>query len=165
MKRFFFVFLGLAISQNIFATEVGAKALKLQALMGKYAHNDSYRVTSTNPLSMVKQYIFAKNAGDKELAQGYRWVSNSSKLTSDEQVAGTLLYRSAKSEFKGIEGLSEKQATFAQELITEIHNLGGSFGFDGFEQNGCAAPTFFLLILDVEGKKVYGIDLSPCTES
>ncbi|MBI3017637.1 MAG: hypothetical protein HYY62_06565 [Deltaproteobacteria bacterium] len=41
---------------------------------------------------------------------------------------------------------------------------GAEFGFDAHAQNGCAAATPYLLILDTKLQKVYGIDLHHCTQ-
>ena len=38
------------------------------------------------------------------------------------------------------------------------------FGFDGYEQNACAASMSYLLVIDPKNQRGYGIDLNPCEE-
>ena len=52
----------------------------------------------------------------------------------------------------------------AHTVLTRLHDFKVIFGFDGFQQNGCAAPTPYLLVLDQNSKTVYGINLFPCEE-
>ena len=61
----------------------------------------------------------------------------------------------------------EERAAKAAELRATFDALvlrGAVFGFDGWEQNGCAAPTYLLLVLDTATPFVYAIDLNPCDE-
>lgn len=49
-------------------------------------------------------------------------------------------------------------------IIKQLKSKGVYFAYDGYEQHGCAAPTEFLIVLDVQGDMVYGIDFNPCRE-
>jgi len=166
MKIFFSSLALLLTTQLAFATTVSNKAEKLQNLMGRYARNDSYKVKTGAPLQMIKNYIFAKNKkfGDTESAKEYRFVRSGKTFIMDEKIAGTLSSEVVLATVLNLEGLSKRQQQFAVTLVKEIKSAGGAFGFDGYEQNGCATPTPFLLIIDPKGK-VFGIDLAPCTES
>lgn len=144
-------------------TLVAAKAEKLQELVGEVARNDQYKVKPGSALTMVKGYIAAKYKDDTDLSEAYDYVENSKTLAIDTQIAGTVSLQTAIANFGG-EGWTAKQTKYAESLLREIAAAGGSFGFDGFEQNACAAPTPFLLVIDPKGGQVFGIDLSPCQE-
>ena len=144
----------------------------LEEIFSPGARNDSFGVSSSTPITMVHQYIEKKYEAD---AAGYKFVSDADSLTSDEQVAGTLKSAAAHDAvldaFDGwmadsLENPEEAPALRqkAEKLIDGLIDAGAAFGFDGFEQNGCAAPTAFLLVLDPKEKTVYGVDLNPCIE-
>lgn len=164
MKTLLWVLALCFAAQVASATTVGEKAEKLQALLGRYARNDQYSVRSGKALEAVKQYIFAKYKDDTDIAKEYKFVAGAKELATDQPIAGTVAKPVALDAVAAIDGFSRRQIDFAKALIGEIDDAGGAFGFDGFEQNGCAAPTPFLLILDLKGKKVYGLDLAPCSE-
>jgi hypothetical protein len=120
---------------------------------------------------MVKQYIAKKYEGDDT---GFTFVTDGD-MTSDEQVAGTVKASAAHDAVveafdywlaDSLENPEEAPALRekAIKLIDGLADAGAAFGFDGWEQNGCAAPTSFLLVLDTKSKMVYGVDLNPCIE-
>ena len=50
----------------------------------------------------------------------------------------------------------------AKTQLEAIATAGGTFGFSGFAQNGCATPTSLLLVIDPKTSTVYGVYLNPC---
>lgn len=65
---------------------------------------------------------------------------------------------------------SLRVAGFAAERISAVleclQQLAAKvrFGYDAMAQNGCAAPTTHLLVIDPERETVAGVDLFPCRE-
>jgi len=123
-------------------------------------------VTSTTPLEMIKEYIAAEY---EDLADGFEYSENAPGLETDTETAGTITTKVASGEVDGaLVNISDDSwagsHVDAQNAIDAIAKAGGTFGFDGFNQNGCAAPTPMLLVLDPKTKTVYSIDLSPCEE-
>ncbi|MBW2528860.1 MAG: hypothetical protein JRI23_32090 [Deltaproteobacteria bacterium] len=134
----------------------------------------SVGVESSEPLEMVRQYLEDLYYGDEEMLEEYQYVENSPSWYWDEPIAGTIQAQVVMDEAVGqLEWLYEwshepeeiaqiqDQATRA---IQSLISAGAVFGFDGYEQNYCAAPTSMLLVLDTAESHVYGVDLSPCTE-
>jgi hypothetical protein len=149
----------------------------VQELMGIYdygRHGDE-PVSSSEPLEMIREYLEVGH-GEDDVAE-FELIADADAFQVDEMVAGTLPYDLALAEAVGnVEwlyyydedaGEEVVAATEARvtELFEQLRDAGALFGFDGFEQNACAAPTSFLLVLDPDGGKVYGIDLTPCSES
>lgn len=164
MKLISSFLVGLMLTATASATVVGEKAKKIQSLVGPYARNDKQHVKSGAPLDMVKGYIKAKYKDDEYVGNQYKYVRNAKNFTVEETVAGTISLKTAKTGLSS-ENWSKRQIDYYQSLLEEISEAGGSFGFDGYEQHGCAAPTTFLLIIDPDGQTVYGVDLEPCSES
>lgn len=52
----------------------------------------------------------------------------------------------------------------ARRAVLALAAQGFDLAFDGWAQNGCAAPTAKLLILDAASGGVRGIDVTPCRE-
>jgi hypothetical protein len=133
--------------------------------------HDDFDVPAGTPLEMVKGYIAARYADDPEIGDGYKFVEDARELDTDTQLAGTMKKDVAiERAFASIQGWFDEEASSAhmkrvRAALDKLAASGASFGFDGFEQNGCAAPTAFLLVIDAAGKHVYGIDLNPCSES
>jgi hypothetical protein len=157
-------------------SSIDATVADLEEIFSPYGHHDDYKVTSVVPLDMVKQYIAAKYGEDPELGSEYKFVSNAKSFEMDTQIAGTVSASVAKAEVLGaIDGwMSDwleddaKAAALRAKAVKLMDTLiasGAAFGFDGFEQNGCAAPTTFMLVLDPKTHHVYGVDLNPCSES
>jgi len=142
---------------------------------------DETKLTGDNTLDVLKAYIKAENDGDDE---GYTYLASADRgFQNDEQVAGIFTdyakmkadilsnvgdyYESNDGEDDGNGGtisVAKIKASLGAKLDA-LHDAGAAFAFDGFGQNGCAAPTSYLIVLDVKGKAGYGVDLNPCSES
>lgn len=155
--------------------DVGAAvaALESEDVLPGPGRDDDYHVTGATPLDMVKSYVAAKYADDPDLRDGYTYQENAAALSEDEQVAGTLTNEVAIAQaLDSVKGwysdeddaASKAHLAKVKAALDAIVKAGGTFGFDGFEQNGCAAPTAFLLVLDAKSQMVYGVDLNPCQE-
>lgn len=146
--------------------------LESEAVLPGPGRNDDYAVTGSTPMEMVKSYIKAKYADDEELGAGYRYQDNGTNLLADEQVAGTLSSDVALRAsldtvgtwYENMETNVGEQKAKVRAIFDKLSAAGATFGFDGFEQNACAAPTSFLLVIDAANKHVYGVDLNPCEE-
>ncbi|HZO14263.1 MAG TPA: hypothetical protein VFB62_13420 [Polyangiaceae bacterium] len=136
---------------------------------------DSQNVTATVPLEMIKEYLI-KHHEDEEVVAGYTLVEDSEAMLVDEHVAGTLKPEAARARVSGMiewvyehvlegdaEAMAQKRAE-AEAVVDDLIEAGAIFGFDGYDQNGCAAPTPMLLVLDREHGAVDAIDLAPCME-
>lgn len=132
---------------------------------------DAYPASGATSLDAVKAYIKAKYEDDRDIGGDYKFVENGDELVEDEEIAGTFKTETA---FQLVDEAiadyyddksSEDRRAKVRELLETIAKQGGTFGFDGFEQSGCAAPTPWLLVIDKNHKTVYGIDLNPCSES
>lgn len=142
---------------------------------------DQTKLTGESGLDVLKSYIKAINDGDDE---GYTYLASADKgFQIDEQVAGIFTdYTKMKEDIlysvgeyyvdsDGQEdgnGGTISVAKIKKDLaanLDALHAAGAVFAFDGFGQSGCAAPTPFLIVLDVKNKAGYGIDLNPCSES
>ena len=143
------------------------------------ARGDAYRAGGATTLDAVKAYIRAKYRDDTEIGDAYTFVDKGDTLVEDQTIAGTLETETAlklvdaaiASYYDGYDKTADPDATAkarrakVRELLEIIAKQGGTFGFDGFEQSGCAAPTPWLLVIDRSHETVYGIDLNPCRES
>lgn len=159
--------------------DVVAKLEEEDGVLPGPARGDEYQVDGATPLDAVKAYIKAKYADDEEIGNEYKYVDNGDALVEDEAVAGTLAADTALkladevigNYYDGYDETNDPDATAkarhakVKELLETVVKQGGTFGFDGFEQSGCAAPTPWLLIIDKKHKTVYGVDLNPCSES
>lgn len=125
-------------------------------------HTSVHVDAQDNDLELVKEYIMNALGGDtKEI---FRFVENWNKpLVVDTPIAGTLTTERASTEIMESKVGTLKEAK-VNSLVKKLIQAGAKFGFDGFEQNGCAAPTPFILIIDAESEMVYGVDLNPCSE-
>jgi hypothetical protein len=52
----------------------------------------------------------------------------------------------------------------AQSAFERLVLNGAIFGYDGSQQNGCAAPTDFLLIINPHESTVFTLETTPCTK-
>jgi len=144
-----------------------------QAVHGR---RDTYPIRGASPIDLVKAYITAKYADDPDMAAGYTWTPDAAHIVTDEHAAGTLSTQAAlagaldavsawyaEAGERGAEAEKARLETIKGAI--ESASAGGAvFGFDGMEQNGCAIPTTFLLVLDPASGRGYGIDLTPCSE-
>jgi hypothetical protein len=130
--------------------------------------NNTTTVQSTDPLTMVQQYVAAVYP---DYVATFQFQTNG-MFTSDTAVAGTVTADAARAEVhswltteaqtEGVDVAVELKK--ADDRLDAILEAGGSFGFDGYGENGCAAPTETLLVLDPAGPTVTNIDLNPCME-
>jgi hypothetical protein len=130
---------------------------------------------SNNPYAMVREYILDTNDYEEEEVREYKFTWWSKEIYVDEQVAGTLKFGAAiRAVTEGTDFLdlyennehnkNIKRRRRAQAIMRQLKKKGAVFGFDGFWQSACAAPTPMLLIMDKKNRFVYGIDLNPCME-
>jgi hypothetical protein len=145
--------------------------LESQDILTGPGRHDDFDVTGDSPLALVKSYIDKKYADDPELRDGYTFEENAADFAMDEQRAGTFAKDVAMANALAtidawFDGEDEHDAhmTRVRAVLDKLAATGASFGFDGFEQNACAAPTAFLLVVDSAAKRVHGVDLNPCEE-
>lgn len=139
-----------------------------------YHGRHTYVVTeSDNPREMVREYLLITYEYDEEEVKAYEFIWWSTEVYADERIAGFLTFDTA------IQAVTEgtlyldgyennwhnrnrKRRRRAQAIMKRLRTKGVFFGFDGFWQNACAAPTPMVLIIDKKDRFVYGIDLNPC---
>lgn len=134
--------------------------------------NRDVRVDASEPMAMVRQYVEIMY----EDAHGFVFVENSHQFVADERTAGTMqaaavverLYRNLES-LRRSSTPSVASASTPDVLEDETSGLvetlaasGAVFGFDGFNQSFCAAPTEMLLVLDRTQQMVHTVDIWPC---
>jgi hypothetical protein len=135
---------------------------------------NSTPVDSSEPMQMVEEYLQDLYFGDEETYEEYSYVADASQWHWDDTIAGTIQAQVVIEEATGqLEWLYEwshepEQIAEIQDRATRalqsLISAGAVFGFDGYAQNSCAAPTSMLLVLDTADTYVHGVDLSPCTE-
>lgn len=142
--------------------------------------NRDVGVMSSDPVVMVREYV--------ELVHGdvhtFDFVEDSRRFASDERIAGTMPAETVEERVRrNIEELRrleedernrpvepspdvDRSVSRLQEtavgLLDTLAASGAAFGFDGFAQSSCAAPTEMLLVLDEADQMVYSVDLWPC---
>jgi hypothetical protein len=138
---------------------------------GPQRGGDVYSVESTHPIEdALKGYVKAKySKDDPDALKNYKYKTNSNTFETDTQEAGTVSNSTAWSVIENDidqweDGVNPAKAK-AKAAFDDLVQQGAVFGYDGFEESGCAAPTDFLLVIDPKGKKVYTIELTPCDES
>jgi hypothetical protein len=141
-----------------------AFAIKDILTSGRHDFARAKATASGDPMDLVKLSIKHRSEDDPDALKGYKFESSMSRYPQDEQVAGlfsspAVAVDQAVAMFKD----DPSQKDLKGHLET-LKDLGVVFGTDGFEQNGCAAPTPYLLVIDTVGKTVDGIDLGPCEE-
>jgi hypothetical protein len=126
---------------------------------------------SAEPMELVKMFIKHSESDDPEALKGYKFETALKGFPSDEQKAGTFAPASVNGMIsdaaKTVEDTFQDGDTSkkVKQHLQTLQGLGVIFGSDGFQQNGCAAPTTYLLVIDTADKTVDGIDLAPCDES
>lgn len=128
------------------------------------------------PIDMIRAYV----ADVHEDPDYFTFVEDhKGRLPADEASAGTVSAADARIEaIKDLEmnyGYAIEYGEKTQEeldvarakltaLFDELDKAGQgvAFGYDGFWQNSCAAPTTMLLVLDMTAGRVNAIDLTPC---
>ena len=53
----------------------------------------------------------------------------------------------------------------ATEILEALRDGDAVFGFDGWQQSGCAVLTNVLLVLSPAEEKLWAVELEPCSES
>jgi hypothetical protein len=126
---------------------------------------------SADPIDLVKMFIKHNNSDDPDALKGYKFDTALKDFPSDQQIAGTFGAASVPGMIN--EAGRQVESTFqdadagkkVKQHLQTLQGLGVLFGSDGFQQNGCAAPTIYLLVIDTAGKTVDGVELTPCEES
>jgi len=141
--------------------------------------HDDAKVSSTEPLEMIKEYLADPDQYGADASE-FEIIENATQWETDVQKAGTISKEMAIDAvheaidgwmldwLNGEDGAEDKVARWHGEAKTALDALieqGVVFGFDGFAQMGCAAPTTKLLVIDPKSKMVFGIDMNPCSES
>jgi hypothetical protein len=143
-----------AVAAPMDVSALAQRALELQRVTGASQRNNVLTVESTDPLQMLQDYIATKNQYSPEVLAKYVYLVSSGQIFEDTAIAGLI---SSGVAFDAVRGNAR-----AETLVRTLSAEGAIFAFDGFEQNGCASPTPYLLVIDVQAQKVYGIDLNPC---
>lgn len=142
------------------AAEVPELAARLAALFPDGRH-ETWELPPASPLELIKEYV--RDHIDAGWVDDYTFVEEADGLEVDEMIAGTLAGGVPEAEVAAaLAGDEPERAALA--ILAEMRAAGGTFGFDGFWQNACAAPTPFLLVMDTRRGFVEGIDLNPCVE-
>ena len=179
MKKIFFTsFFILTFSLNALALEsiVDSKEIrKLSYQLAKTFHSRValFKVNSSKPLEMVKQYSVLAHGFEE--AQTFEFWENHETLELDEpSLAGTLKTSVVVKEVSYEAPWVAKNSNDKEEVrklenkIVDLTGLlilsGAEFGFDGNAKNSCGLPTPYLLVLDPQAQKVYGMTLHPCTK-
>jgi hypothetical protein len=144
---------------------------QVQALKDEFPNDRVFApvmVRSTDPLSMIKEYVYALYTDD---APSFTFVTNGT-FDDDTATAGTVtadaardqvhMWLAAQVQNNGWDMATEFKK--ADDIMDAILAAGGSFGFDGYGQNGCAVPTITLLVMDPAAPSVSAVDLNPCME-
>jgi hypothetical protein len=141
-----------------------ALVLEMKASLESGRH-DFYKIESSTPLDMVRAYIVKKYEGDEDLSAQYVFKDEARDLEEDVEVAGVLDREVA---LKVIDANLSDESPLRSKILENFDRLaameGVRLGFDAFAQNGCAAPTPFVLVIDTRGGEIDGIDLYPCAE-
>jgi hypothetical protein len=120
---------------------------------------------ATDEMNLLKQYLDSKYKNDPDLRSYFLTLKDSKKWTFDNFIAGTWAQKDVLNRIAEVLPENQKNRDEILKLFSKLlENSNLRFGYDGFEQNGCAAPTAFLLILDTLEGRVDGIDLIPCQE-
>ncbi len=134
-------------------------------------------VPSRAPAIMVRDYLQVRYQGDRSIIDSFQIVLQATAIAADRSEAGMIDMSVAEQEvnreidrrMKEASGLSAEkqnalaaQAALARQALSHLVRAEVGFGYDGREQNGCAAATSYLLIFDGQSQRVFGIDLEPC---
>jgi hypothetical protein len=154
-----------AISREVFA-------MKDVLTSGQHTFARGSAKQSADPIELVKMSIRHNESDDPTATDGYKFnASMKAGFPSDVQVAGIFAPSAIPAMIdeatKDVDDTfqDDKTSKTVKEHLDNLVKLGVLFGTDGFQQNGCAAPTIFLLVVDTAGKTVDGVDLTPCDES
>ncbi len=126
-------------------------------------------VKPSTPTDMLQEYMDTFYEPDD-----WEILENEPAFDVDTSTAGTVTVQAAHAAVRrGIVWMWEssdedsipRRQDEASAALDAIVEAGGILAYDGAGQNGCAAPTLMLLVIDVKAGYVYGIDLEPCDES
>jgi hypothetical protein len=130
----------------------------------------TYHVASTDPIeAALKDYVKQANKDDPDSVSGFSYHLNASGIETDTQAVGTISNADAWSTIRHdlsdyLQGSAAGKAK-AKKAFDALTSQGVVFGYDGWQESGCAAPTDFLLLIDPHGKTVFTLELTPCDES
>ncbi len=169
MKKTLFTFItvSLLLSTSSFAADSAAILASVKSLSTKVEGYKTNNVNSGNALEMVKSYANQWLGGD---TQGFKFVENASSIATDANEMGTTDSYITTRELSSVaEYLAKDQSPanlrrFFTATINDLSSAGASFGYNAAAQNGCAAPTYELLVIDPTAQKVYSLDMMPCHE-
>jgi len=131
-----------------------------------------YSTGSDDPMEMLKDYVAEAHSDDDP--DDFKYLEEGGGFTSDEMTLGLVSYDVALAQVQGsIEFYfdnwedvdAEQREKDATELMEKLRDEDVVFGFDGWEQSGCAAPVNVMLVLSPSEKKVWAVELEPCSES
>ena len=153
-------------NQNLLSNqESDAIILKIKNKIPSLRHDTRQLLKTTDEITLLKHYLDSKYKNDPDLRSLFLTIKDSKKWTFDNFIAGTWPQKDVFTRVQEVLPEKQKNRDEILNLFTKLlENPNLQFGYDGFEQNGCAAPTAFLLILDNLRGRVDGIDLIPCQE-
>jgi hypothetical protein len=132
-----------------------------------------FSTTSSEPVKMLEDFL-AEAHPDEDPSE-FEILPEAESFETDVQKLGLVSYEVAKAQVEGsIEYYFEnwedvtdvaKRVETAGTLMKSLRDGGAKFGFYGWDQHGCAAPTNVLLVLSPANKKVWAVELEPCSES
>jgi hypothetical protein len=138
---------------------------RIQELAEMYGNVTTVSTKTNLPIKMMFAFLYKVNGADE--AKEYQVVTNAKEWVTDEALTGTLTLdcvlryacrglaiRHHESRRNAITALQQR----AHDLLSEMHQEGVVFGFDGHSQNSGA--TTYLLIVDPKHRKVHGLDLA-----
>jgi len=181
MKNLFSIALmTLAFATNTFAAAnkpTDAFELQVSRIANAFEGYSTYKVFSDKPEDMLKEYTQVKYADQSE---DYSFNFKATGMNEDANEAGLfsqgVAYGEVMTQLLDEDKLNEAQQNGKEALdyvkrVQDVRNAletanryGAIYGYDAGEQNGCASPTPYLLILNPKTKTVYGINLYPCQE-
>ncbi len=132
---------------------------------------DVFSVASATPIeNALRGYVATIYKDDPDTIKAFTYKIGSHVFESDGPIAGTVSNNFAWNVIENDLNMSDAtdskaNVAKAKKAFDTLTRAGAVFGFDGSQQSGCAAPTDFLLVIDPKGKKVYTIELTPCSES
>lgn len=148
-------------------------ALESAEILPGPGHDDAVAASGATPLDAIKAYVDHEHGSDPVKGSAFELVENADAFAFDAPVAGTFTTDVAIREVLAAidgndkthdENVSVNRGDEVRGIMESIAAAGGSFGFDGDGQNGCAAPTAMLLVIDPADATVYAVDLNPCSE-
>jgi hypothetical protein len=139
--------------------------LQIKNKIPSLRHETRQLQKTPDEIRLLNHYLDSKYKNDPDLRSYFLILKDSKKWTFDNFVAGTWPQKDVVTRIDEVLPEKQKNRDEILKLFSKLlENPNLQFGYDGFEQNGCAAPTAFLLILDNLKGRVDGIDLVPCQE-